>query len=60
MFPGFQKMRWSDLLMIIAGPCIAVGGVDFFNHGADPGAVIFLSIGVIAACGAVAARRRGK
>jgi hypothetical protein len=53
-------MRWSDLLLIIACPCLAVAGVDVVNHGADLGAAIFLSIAVAAAGGAIAARRRGK
>ena len=60
MFPGFQKMRWSDLFLIIAGPCLAVAGVDVVNHGADLGAAVFIAIAVIAAGGAIVARRHGK
>jgi hypothetical protein len=59
MRAGSRKLGWSDLFLIIAGPCLAVAGVDFVNHGADLGAAIFFSIGVIAACGAIAARRGG-
>jgi hypothetical protein len=60
MFPGSRNLRWSGLFLIITGPCLAVAGVDVVNHGSDLGAAIFLSIAVIAAGGAIAARRRGK